>query len=111
MTTREAEGPGGDLKLFSGNSTRAVFAELLPEFQRATGIHVTPIFDPAEIVLERVEKGESADLAMLGQAAIDKLAALGKIVPESRRTIARCGVGVGVLSGAPKPDVSTADAF
>ena len=103
--------PGGELKLFSGNSTRQVFAELLPEFERAAGIRVTPIYDPAEIVLERVAKGESADLAMLGQAAIDKLAAQGKIAPESRRTIARCGVGVGVLSGAPKPDVSTVDAF
>src|SRR5687767_15981800 len=105
MATPQAEGPGGDLKLFSGNSTRAVFAELFPEFERVTGIRVSPDYDPAQIVLKRIAGGETADLAILGQAAVDALAGLGKIAPESRRTIARCGVGVGVRSGAPKPDV------
>jgi molybdate transport system substrate-binding protein len=111
MTTPQAEGPGGELKLLSGNSTRAVYAELFPEFERVTGIRVNPVYDPAEIILQRVAAGETADLAIMGQAAIDKLAEQGKIAPESRRTLARCGVGVGVPSGAPKPDVSTADAF
>lgn len=111
MATPQAEGPGGDLKVFSGNSTRAVFAELFPEFERVTGIRVSPDYDPAQIVLKRVAGGESADLAILGQAAIDALAGQGKIAPESRRTLARCGVGVGVRSGTPKPDVSSVEAF
>lgn len=111
MATPQAAGPGGNLKLFSGNSTRAVFAELFPEFERVTGIRVTPDYDPAQVVLKRVASGETADLAILGQAAIDALAGKGMIVPESRRTLARCGVGIGVRAGAPKPDVSSAEAF
>ena len=111
MTTPQAGGPGGDLKLFASNSTRGAFAELVPEFSRVTGIHVTTSCDPAQIMLKRVADGETADLAILGQAAIDTLAAQGRIAPESRRTLARCGVGIGVAAGAPKPDVSTVDAF
>jgi molybdate transport system substrate-binding protein len=42
---------------------------------------------------------------------LEELAAAGKIVPESRRMLACCRVGVGVLAGRPKPDVSTLDAF
>ena len=93
------------------NSTRAVFAELLPEFERVTGIRVATACDPAQIMLKRIADGETGDLAILGQPAIDALAAQRKIAPESRRTLARCGVGIGVRSGAPKPDVSSVEAF
>ena len=110
MSTPQKDNPD-ELKLLMSNSTRAVFAELLPEFERATGIRVTTECDPAQIMLKRIADGEKADLAILGQAAIDALAAKGKIAPESRRTLARCGVGIAVRSGAPKPDVSSVEAF
>jgi molybdate transport system substrate-binding protein len=38
-------------------------------------------------------------------------AAAGKIVPDSRTTVARAGMGVAVANGAAKPDLSTVDAF
>lgn len=100
-----------NLLLFSSNSTRAVLAELLPQFERATGTRVATSFDPALVMLKRIDAGETADLAVLGQAAVDALAASRKIIPESRRTLARCGVGVGVRAGAPKPDVSSTAAL
>ncbi|HYC44455.1 MAG TPA: substrate-binding domain-containing protein [Burkholderiales bacterium] len=99
------------LSVFASNATRAVLDELEPELERASGARITISYDPAQIMLKRVAAGESADLAILNQAATDALAAAGKLLPESRRTLARCGVGVGVRAGAPKPDISTVDAF
>ena len=99
------------LHLFTSNSTRGVLAELLPQFEQTTGTPVAASYDPALVMLKRIEAGETADLAILGQAAIDALAATGRIVPDSRRTLARCGVGVAVGAGAPKPDVSSVEAF
>jgi molybdate transport system substrate-binding protein len=99
------------LQLFTSNSTRGVLAELLPQFEQTTGTPVAASYDPALVMLKRIEAGETADLAILGQAAIDALAATGRIVPDSRRTLARCGVGVAVAAGAPKPDVSSVEAF
>jgi molybdate transport system substrate-binding protein len=99
------------LLLFSSNSTRAVLAELLPQFEHATGIRVNTSYDPALVMLKRIDDGETADVAILGQSAIDALANSRKILPESRRTLARCGVGIGVRAGAPKPDVSSTAAF
>lgn len=111
MAIQEAAGRGTELSLLASNSTRAVLAELLPAFERTTGTRVSVRYDPAKIMLERIAAGEHGDLAVLGQAAIDALADEGKIVPDSRRTLARCGVGIGVRTGAPKPDISTVDAF
>ena len=109
MTTPKTEGAG--LKLFTSNSTRVVLAELLPEFERSSGTHVTVSHDPVLVMLKRISDGETADLAILGQAAIDTLAAKGKIAPDSRRTLARCGVGIGVRAGTPKPDISSVEAL
>ena len=99
------------LIVFASNSTRAVLTELAPELERASRRNVSLSYDPAQIMLKRIADGETADLAILGQAAIDALAAEGKIVPDSRRTLARCGVGVGVRAGAPKPDIASVEAF
>ena len=100
-----------EIALFTSNSMRAVLDELIPQYERSTGNTVRVSYDPAKIMLKRIDAGETADVAILGRAILDDLVAKGKIVPGSPRTLARCGVGVGVLAGKPKPDVSTLDAF
>ncbi len=100
-----------EIVLFTSNSMRAVMDALLPQCERATGNTVRVSYDPAKIMRQRIDAGETADVGILGRAMLDELAEQGKIVPESRRTLARCGVGVGVLAGKPKPDVSTLESF
>jgi molybdate transport system substrate-binding protein len=100
-----------EIALFTSNSMRGALDELLPRYERATGNTVHVSYDPAKIMRQRIAAGETADVGILGRAMLDELAAEGKIVPETVRTLARCRVGVGVLAGKPKPDVSTLDAF
>jgi molybdate transport system substrate-binding protein len=100
-----------EISLFTSNSMRGVLDTLFPEFERTTGNTVRVSFDPAQIMLKRIAAGETADVAILGRALLDELAQQGKIVPGSQRTLARCRVGVGVLAGHPKPDVSSLEAF
>jgi molybdate transport system substrate-binding protein len=107
----EQKSVGSELKLFTSNSMRGPLEPLKPEFERASGCKLVVSFDPAQIMLRRIAAGESADLAILGKAAIDSLAEQGKIDPESRRTLARVGVGIAVRSGAPKPDIGSVDAL
>lgn len=99
------------MRLLTSNTMHGVLDELVPEFERVSGHAVSLSYDPAQIMMKRIRAGETADLAILGQAAIDELTKLGKIAPSSRRTLARCGVGVAVRAGAPKPDIATVDAF
>ena len=42
---------------------------------------------------------------------VDRWIKEGKVVPSSRRDVSRSGIGVAVRAGAPKPDISTVDAF
>jgi molybdate transport system substrate-binding protein len=99
------------LKVFATNSSRAVLDELVPQFERASGDKVEVSYDPAKVMLRRIAGGESADVAILGSAALDELIKQEKIAPGSRRLFARCGVGVAVRAGAAKPDIGTVDAL
>ena len=60
---------------------------------------------------KRIEGGEAFDVAVITPAIVDDLAGKGKIAPGSRANLATVGIGVMVKEGAPKPDVSTVEAF
>jgi molybdate transport system substrate-binding protein len=99
------------LKILSSNSIRAAMGELVPQFERASGINISVTYDPAKVMLARIAKGETADLAITGSGAIDELVKQGKILPGSRRVLARCRVGVAVRAGMPRPDISTVESL
>ncbi|MGH8660397.1 MAG: molybdate ABC transporter substrate-binding protein [Burkholderiales bacterium] len=99
------------IRILASNSIRAVIGELIPQFERANGCGVSVSYDPAKVMLARIEKGETGDLAITGAGAIDELVKQGKIHAASRRVLARCRVGVAVRAGAPKPDIGTVDSL
>lgn len=111
MSTRETSANARQITLLTSNSMHGVLDELLPQFERSSGTRVSVSYDPALVMLERIAAGESGDLAILSQPAIDSVADQGKISPDSRRTLARCAVGIAVRSGSPKPDISSVEAF
>ena len=100
-----------EIRLFTSNSMHGVLDELLPQFERASGHKVTVSYDPVKVMMERIARGETADLALLGGSGIEELTKQGKVAAASRRTMARCGVGMAVRAGAPKPDIASVAAF
>ena len=103
--------PPATITVRTSNSTRPVLDLLLPGFERATGHKVTLILDTAKNSLARIKAGERADAAVLLDKSIDELCALGILLTETRQPFSRSNIGIGVLKGAPKPDISTVDAF
>jgi molybdate transport system substrate-binding protein len=63
------------------------------------------------MLVKRIEGGETPDVVILTRAAVDALAKEGKVTPDSEVTLASSGVAVAVKAGAPKPDISTPEAF
>ena len=99
------------IRVFASNSIRAVLGELVPQFERASGDKVNVSYDPAKIMLARIARGETADVALLGSSAIDELVKQGKIAAGSKHVLARCAVGVAVLKGAAKPDIGSVESL
>lgn len=66
---------------------------------------------PTDVLLERIAAGARADLLILTDRAVKALAAAGTVLPHSRVPLAWSFVGLAVRQGAPRPDISTAEAL
>lgn len=100
--------------MISGGLT-AAYKVLVPEFERLTGHKVLTAYGPsmgttANAIPVRLERGEPADVLIMVGYALDDLAKQGKVIPDSRVELVKSPIGVAVRSGAPKPDISNADA-
>ena len=100
-----------EIKVLSGGGIRSVLQELVPRFERASGHKVTIKFGISNQLKEAIEGGESFDIAILTRPVPDELEKQGKIATGTLAEIARVGIGVAVRTGAPRPDISTVDAF
>ena len=100
-----------EIKVLTAGAFKQVLLVLVPEFEKQTGHKVILENDTVGALTKRIEGGEAFDLAVLTPAAVNDLSAKGKFVAGSRTNLGRVGVGVVVKEGAPKPDISSVDAF
>jgi molybdate transport system substrate-binding protein len=83
--------------------------ELASAFERETGCQVSARSIPTVQMVSRVKGGEVTDVVLYNAAAVEKLIAAGSLDGASRVDVARCGVGVAVRPGAPRPDLGSAE--
>ena len=99
------------IQVFTSNGMRGVMGELAPRFEKASGHKLAVSYDPGQIMMRRIDAGETADVVMLGGSALDDLAKKGKIAAGSTRAYSSCGIGVAVAAGLSKPDIGSIEAF
>jgi molybdate transport system substrate-binding protein len=99
-----------EIKLLASAAIRDAYLELLPQFEKTSGNKVTAEWAGTPDILKRIAAGEAADVVILSNSGTEELIRQGKLVPGSRANFAKAGVGVAVGEGAPKPDISSADA-
>ncbi len=100
-----------DVKVLCSSGFKAVMEELAPQFERATHHKVVVRYGLAARLKQEIEAGEVFDLAILTPAAIDDLIKERKVTADSRTILARAGLGVAIRAGAPRPDITTVEAF
>jgi ABC-type molybdate transport system substrate-binding protein/DNA-binding beta-propeller fold protein YncE len=102
---------GAEIRLLASNGIRTVVEQLVPAFERATGNTVVVSYGVAAALKRQIDDGQPFDVAILTPAAIDALIAGGRIERASRTVIARSPIALAIRRGAPKADVSSADAL
>ena len=101
--------------LISGGFS-AAYQELLPQFEKTTGITVTTARGESQgagpnTIGAELQRGQPADVVILSREGLDELLGEGRIVKGSDVDLASVPLGVGVRAGTPHPDISTANAF
>jgi molybdate transport system substrate-binding protein len=99
------------LKVFCARSMTHAVTDLAKKFMRETGHEVDITFGPVGTLQKKLAAGETTDVLILGQPAMEMMEHKGCFVAGTRTDVSRVSIGVAVREGAPAPDISTADAF
>ena len=101
--------------LMSGGFSGA-YEQLLPEFERTSGIKVTTGSGASQgtgpqTIAALLARGVAANVVILSREGLSELIAANRIVAGTDVDLARVPLGVAVRAGTAKPDVSTVEAF
>ncbi|WP_296519913.1 substrate-binding domain-containing protein [Rhodoplanes sp.] len=100
-----------EIRVMSTQAPEQAYRALVPEFEKASGHKVTTIFSGTVDINKRLAAGETYDVLIMARPSIDEHTKSGKVVADSRVDLAKSGIVVAVRKGAPKPDISTIEAF
>ena len=101
--------------LISGGFSGA-YEQLLPEFERTSGIKVTTGSGASQgagpqTIAAQLARGVPANVVILSREGLSELIAANRIAAGTDVDLARVPLGVAVRAGTAKPDVSTVEAF
>ena len=104
------------VKVLMSNGFRAAYQDILPDFEKKTGVSVTTSEGPSQgdgpsTIGAQLRRGVSADVVILSKAGLVDLVKDGKIAAGTETDLAQSPLGIGVQTGNPKPDISTVEAF
>jgi len=105
-----------EIKVMSSAGFKAAYLELAAEFERTTGHKIVNAWGPSmgdtpQAVPNRIARGEPVDVVIIAGEALDHLIKDGKVIASSRADLARSLIAGAVRAGAPKPDISSVEAF
>jgi len=111
-----ASARAAEVRVMISGGLAAAFNALVPEYEKQTGNKVLVAYGPSmgttvNAIPMRLERGEPADVLIMVGYALADLAKKGKVAPDSQVDLVKSPIGVAVKAGAPKPDISSADAL
>jgi molybdate transport system substrate-binding protein len=99
------------IKILSGGAMRPLMIDIVPLFERASGMSVAVEFRLTSVLKKDIEAGAAFDIALLPRPELDALVQQGKIAAGTTADVTRSAVGLAVRAGAPKPDIDTVAAL
>ena len=107
LSSQEAKAQGGALRVLVSNGMKAAMEELQPQCERAIGHPLALQFNSTASVKKKIQAGEGFDVTIITTEAISDLIQEGKLAAGSRADLCRSELGIGIRTGAAKPDIRT----
>lgn len=102
--------PRPALRGISSMATRQLLAELVAAYAQRSDCAIAMESVAGVDAVKRIQAGEPFDVVVLASDAIDKLIVAGRIDARSKVDLLHSSVAVAVRTGAPQPDISSANA-
>jgi molybdate transport system substrate-binding protein len=100
---------GSPVHVLVSNGLKASMENLHAACEASAG-HILDIRYSSTLSLKKnIEAGERFDVTMITTEAVEDLVKQGKLVADSKVSIGRSELGIGIKSGVPKPDIKTTE--
>ena len=104
------------LNVITSGGFAAPLREILPDFQRTTGMTVATARGQSQgggpnAIGAQLRRGTPADVVIMSKEGLNELIAEGRIVTGTVVDLAQTPLGVSVRVGASKPNIDTVEAF
>ena len=91
------------------NGLKASIEDLHTTCEASVGHPLDIRYNSTASVKKSIEAGERFDVTMITTEAIEDLVKQGKLAGDTKMSIGRSELGIGIKSGVPKPDIKTVD--
>lgn len=102
-------------RVMTSGAFTAAHLELMPKLERLTGKKVitasTSIGTGENSIPNRLRRGEIVDIVIVAEPVLRQFIDDGLVSSEGHAIVARSVIGMAVRTGAPKPDIGSADAL
>src|SRR5438128_2112943 len=106
-----AHGEAAEIKVLSTVGMQPATPELFSQFEAAAGHRVVVTYGLAAVLKTKFLECAPADVLILTAPIIDDLTKQGKVVTDSKKDVARPGVGVAGNARAPKSGIGRPETF
>jgi len=100
-----------ELRVFATRAIATVLGEVGTQFEQKTGYKLVVTSDIGAGLIKRINASEPFDVFTGTPPQIAGLIKEGKAIADTRTNLVRSGIGLEVRAGAPKPDISSVEAF
>jgi molybdate transport system substrate-binding protein len=106
----------GQIKVLMSGGFSVAYQELLPEFEKATGISVATARgasqgDGPDTIGAQLRRGVSVDMVIMNREGLEALITEGRVASGTVVDIAHVPLGLAVRHGATRPDIGSVTAF
>jgi molybdate transport system substrate-binding protein len=95
------------IRVLSTLALKGTMSRFSEAYQTESGTRIDADFAPTLALLDRIRRGEGADVVILTREGLDELVREGRVPADSCVDLARSYVGLAVKAGARRPDIST----
>jgi molybdate transport system substrate-binding protein len=95
------------VRLLSTLALKGAMQRLAGDYQAQAAVRIDADFAPTLGLLDRLRKGEAADVVILTREGLEELVAERAVVAESKVDLARSYVGIAVKAGNAHPDIAS----
>jgi molybdate transport system substrate-binding protein len=104
-----------EIRVMTSGAFTAAYLELLPRLEDLSKKKVvtaaTSIGTGENSIPSRLRRGEVVDVVIVADGVLARFIEDGLVIAETYTALARSAIGMAVRAGAPKPDLSTAEAL